>query len=192
MSRQRWLEEERGVLAAERLLDAAAECFAREGVASTQMSDVARAAGCSRATLYRYFESRRALQSAFVDREARRIAAAVGRDVAGIDDPAARVVEAVLAAVSAVRDDATLHSWFTEGGVGIATAAARASEVIEAIGADFLGDATDAGARARSAWLVRVIVSLLAMPGQDAAAERELVERFVAPVVVEGHAAVAR
>ena len=32
-------------------------------------------------------------------------------------------------------------------------------------------------------WLVRVIVSLLTVPGGDDAAERRLVERFVAPVV---------
>lgn len=187
MTTPRWLDEERGALASERILDAAAGCFAADGVAATQMADVARAAGCSRATLYRYFESRRALQSAFVDREARRIAAAVGHEVAGIDDPAERVVAAVVAAVAAVRADATLHAWFTEGDVGIATAAARASEVIERIASRFLGDDGDDGdadVRARSAWLVRVIVSLLASPGADDDEERSLVERFVTPVLV--------
>src|ERR1700730_16821569 len=38
-----------------RLADAALRCFARQGVAKTTLDDVARAAGCSRATVYRVF-----------------------------------------------------------------------------------------------------------------------------------------
>lgn len=179
----RWLRDEHSALAAARILDAAAVLFARKGVARTQMADVARAAGCSRATLYRYFESRRALQAAFVDREARRIAATVAGEVAGVEDPSGRIVEGVLAAVSAVRREEALLAWFTEGDAGTAAAVARASELIGRIGAQFLGDPDDADVRARSGWLVRVIVSLLAMPPTDDAEERALVERFVAPVV---------
>ena len=37
------------------------------------MSDIAAAAGCSRATLYRYFENREALHTAYVSREAREV-----------------------------------------------------------------------------------------------------------------------
>lgn len=180
----RWLDEERGALATTRILDAAAQVFAEKGVAATGMADVARAAGCSRATLYRYFDGRRALRSAFVNREARRIAASVARKVAHVEDQRERVVEAGLAAVAAVRRDATLVAWFTEGDVGTAAALARTSEVVNALAMQFVGDPDDGDVRMRSDWLVRVIVSLLAMPGTDAADERLIVERFVAPVVV--------
>lgn len=180
----RWLDEERGALAATRILDAAAQEFAAKGVAATSMADVARVAGYSRATLYRYFDGRQALRTAFVNREARRIAATVARDVAQVADPSERVVEAVLAAVAAVRDDDTLVAWFTEGDAGTATALARTSEVVDALAVRFVGDPDDDEVRLRAAWLVRVIVSLLAMPGTDAADERRIVERFVAPVVV--------
>jgi AcrR family transcriptional regulator len=38
-----------------RILDAGEECVARWGVAKTTLDDIARAAGCSRATVYRTF-----------------------------------------------------------------------------------------------------------------------------------------
>src|SRR3954453_19711885 len=38
-----------------RIADAALRCFARWGVAKTTLDDVAREAGCSRATVYRFF-----------------------------------------------------------------------------------------------------------------------------------------
>ncbi|HPY25671.1 MAG TPA: helix-turn-helix domain-containing protein, partial [Mycobacterium sp.] len=41
-----------------RILHAAGELFAERGVDAVEMQDIARAAGCSRATLYRYFENR--------------------------------------------------------------------------------------------------------------------------------------
>ena len=42
----------------ERALIATCECIARLGFAKTTLDDVARAAQCSRATLYRYFPSK--------------------------------------------------------------------------------------------------------------------------------------
>ncbi|WP_278258036.1 hypothetical protein [Nocardioides convexus] len=50
--------------------------------------------------------------------------------------------------------------------------------MVEAIGLSMAADAESAR------WLVRVIVSLLTVPGADEAEERRLVERFVLPVVV--------
>ena len=40
---------------------------------SIGMNDIAHAAGCSRATVYRYFENREALRNAYVHRHARAI-----------------------------------------------------------------------------------------------------------------------
>lgn len=172
-----WLEPDRRDLAVERILDAAAERFRTHGVAATGMAEVAAAAGCSRATLYRYFANRDALRLAFVQREAGRIGSLVAERVAGIADPAERVVEAVLAAVGAVRADATLAAWFRQPDAGIATEVARSSDVIAALSASFLGDAP------ASRWLVRVVLSLLTTPEADDAAERELLRRFVAPAL---------
>ncbi|NKQ56758.1 TetR/AcrR family transcriptional regulator [Amycolatopsis sp. K13G38] len=55
----------------EKVLTAADECFEHYGIAKTTMEDVARAAGISRATLYRYFADRESLLTALVRRRAR-------------------------------------------------------------------------------------------------------------------------
>jgi AcrR family transcriptional regulator len=159
------------VEAATRILDAAAGLFAQHGVNAVGMGEVARAAGCSRATLYRYFADRHELHLAFVHREARRIGALVAAETG---DPA----DAVLAAVRHVREAPELLAWFGAADAGTTAGLAQSSEVIEALGLAAVGD--EAAAR----WLVRVIVSLLIVPGRDDAEEREIVARFVMPGLV--------
>jgi AcrR family transcriptional regulator len=46
---------DRSVAADDKVVDAALQCFARWGVGKTTLDDIARAAGCSRATIYRLF-----------------------------------------------------------------------------------------------------------------------------------------
>src|SRR5690349_4313796 len=57
----------------ERILDAALACVARVGYRKTTLDDVAREAGCARATLYRYFPGKQPLLQAVVAREATRV-----------------------------------------------------------------------------------------------------------------------
>ncbi|MBD0322180.1 MAG: TetR/AcrR family transcriptional regulator [Aldersonia sp.] len=185
MSRD-WLAADRSDLAAERILDAAAQLFSDRGVAAVGMADVAKAAGCSRATLYRYFDNRQALQVAFVHREARRVGAAVRVDIADIDDPGERIVAAISAALARVRADRTIVAWFRSDNAGVATELAKSSAVIEGFAAAFVSQLgiADADLPAVSRWLIRVIVSLLAMPGRDTAEERAMLEQFVVPAVL--------
>ena len=145
----------------ERILDAAAGLFAERGVNAVGMGAVAAAAGCSRATLYRYFPDRHALHVAFVQREARRIVALL---------PADDLVGAILAALREVRARPELIAWFGAADAGTTAELAMSETVIEG-----LGD------RETARWLVRVIVSLLVVPGRDDTDERALVERFVVP-----------
>jgi AcrR family transcriptional regulator len=187
MSATSWLAPERDALATDRILDAAGVVFTRDGVTGAAMADIAIAAGCSRATLYRYFDDRHALRVAFVHREARRLGAEVATAVASTRDPSRRLVAAIVRAVEGVRTTPTLAAWFTDASAGTATELAGASEVIEAMAAAFVGaDGTpvDDDTRERARWVVRIVVSLLTMPGPSMAAERRLVERFVVPVVV--------
>ena len=58
-------------------------CLERFGVAKTTIDDVAREAGCSRATIYRNFPNRTALVSAAVDAELARLTLAVQDAAAG-------------------------------------------------------------------------------------------------------------
>ena len=173
-----WLGSERSRLAAERILDAAAALFVERGVADVSMGDVAAAAGCSRATLYRYFADRRELHLAFVHREGRRVGALVADDIASVEGQEAKVVAAVTSAVRYVRDTPHLAAWFAAADAGLTAELVRSSDVLGLLGRGLAGD--EAAAR----WLVRVVVSLLAMPGRDLAEERELVTRFVVPGLV--------
>ncbi len=183
-----WLREEQADLAVDKILDAASAAFSELGVSATGMADIARFAGCSRGTLYRYFENRHELFVAYVDRAARELAARVAEELAGIDDPHTRLVEGILRSLREVRATPATAAWFAPGGTGIAAGMSGASDVIEALAAAFVarlvsGD-DESGNRLRARWLVRVIVSLLAMPGDDEHEERALVERFAAPAVL--------
>ncbi|KAA0024655.1 TetR/AcrR family transcriptional regulator [Antrihabitans cavernicola] len=179
-----WLREERSDAASERILDAAGRLFVDRGVSGTTMAVVAREAGCSRATLYRYFDGRRSLHLAYVNREARRIGLRVLAEAATITDPRERVVEAVLMAIREVRSDPNSAVWFRRGDAGVAADVADSSEVIDALGSAFLADMGAGADTSRQArWLVRVIVSLLTVPGIDEDDERATLEQFVVPVI---------
>lgn len=150
------------------------------------MNEIARAAGCSRATLYRYFENREALHTAYVHRWANALFHVLTRRLAGIDDPAEKLAIGIAEALALVRSNPALLSWFAETGPPIGTAMAAESDVITAMVASFLNalgaDATDTQRRAR--WVVRVLTSLLSFPGRDAEDELAMLRDFVVPVVV--------
>jgi AcrR family transcriptional regulator len=173
-----WLAEDRSRIAAERILDAAGELFAEHGIGEVAMGDIARAAGCSRATLYRYFADRHELHLAYVHREARRVGELVAADVRRLRNPERRLVAAVLAAVRRVRDSPSLMAWFAAGDAGATAELAQSSMVIESLGRTVVDEPLAAR------WVVRVIVSLLIAPGRDATEEQTMVERFVAPALL--------
>jgi AcrR family transcriptional regulator len=174
-----WLAEDRSRMAAERILDAAGVLFADHGIGAVSMGDVARAAGCARATLYRYFPDRRALHVAFVHREALRIGDRVAEEASTEPDPARRLGTALLAAVRQVRGNQSLSVWFAGGDAAATAELAASSPVIEALGRSVVEDPLAAR------WAVRAIVSLLIVPGRDDAEERAMIERFVVPALVE-------
>jgi len=70
-----------------RLADAALRCIARQGIAKTTLDDVARAAGCSRATVYRVFPGGKdGLLSAVVDTEVARFFSALALPMGAASD----------------------------------------------------------------------------------------------------------
>jgi len=183
-----WGREAEPDLAAGRILDAAEKAFIELGPSSAGMAEIAQLAGCSRGTLYRYFKSRHELHLAYVDRAAKQIGEAVQAEVGEIGDPDERLARAILGAVREVRRNPGTAAWFEPGASGMAARMSRSSEVIETLTARFAKELLDPNEKGRerrllARWLVRVIVSLLAMPGESAAEERKLVERFVAPAL---------
>jgi AcrR family transcriptional regulator len=187
MAANDWLAERRTEVAADRILDAAEELFTRHDPGSVGMNEIAKAAGCSRATLYRYFENREALRTAYVARETHRLSESIDDHIIGIEDPRERLVVGIVTTLRLVRESPALSAWFATTAPPLGAQLAEKSDVIAALATAFvtsLGDDHPASVAGRGRWLVRVITSLLIFPGRDEADERAMLAEFVAPVVV--------
>ncbi len=182
-----WLAARRTEVAADRILDAAGELFAVKEAATVGMHEIASAAGCSRATLYRYFENREALYTAYVHRESYRLYRDMTEQITAVVDPRERLIEGMIASLRNVRESPALASWFDTTQRPIGGDMAEQSEVIKALTEAFVvslaPDEPEVVAH-RARWLVRVMTSMLIFPGRDEADERAMFEEFVVPIVV--------
>lgn len=181
-------------LAEQRILDATASCVARYGVAKTTLDDVAREAGCARATVYRYFGGKRHLLEALVDREGGALVARLAAVAAGSDTLEDALVAMATTAAAALEGDAALQF----------VLAHEPEMLLPALtfegGDRFLADASDALApvlvrfvpleRAHRAaeWCTRIFLAYLGATDapiamHDPRAVRELVRDFVAPAL---------
>lgn len=184
-----WLREEQVDLAVEKILEAAAVAFVELGVSRAGMADIAKYAGCSRGTLYRYFKTRHELHLAYVNHCALGISDRVRAGLVEIEDPRERLIEGVVRSCREVRAIPGAAAWFEPGDSGIAARMSGGSEVVAAMAGAFVaqllgnrdGDAEDP---MRAHWLIRVIVSLLTIPCESEAEERDLIGRFVAPALL--------
>jgi AcrR family transcriptional regulator len=183
-----WLSVRRTEVAAEAILDAADRLFAQQDAATVGMLEIARAAGCSRATLYRYFENRDALYLAYVHRETFRVFTQVGAQIAEVPDPQTRLLDGVTNALRSVRESPALSSWFVAAQRPIGGEFAAQSDVITGLVAAFLSSLRPGlqieTAERRANWLIRVMVSLLMFPGADEADERAMLTEFVVTQLV--------
>ncbi|KIA61411.1 TetR/AcrR family transcriptional regulator [Nocardia vulneris] len=186
-----WLSDDRAELASERILDAVRALFIEKGVSGIGMAEVAEAAGCSRATLYRYFENRQALYVAFAGREARQVVERVWRDPArpAATDPADRLLDGLTALLAEVRKTPHLAVWFAAENAGIVAQLSNSSAVLDALAADFVsGFRPDLPAKAAQRvgqWVIRAMVSLLTLPGDGADEERIMLRTFVLPFLLD-------
>ena len=182
-----WLAARRTEVAADRILDAAGDLFARKEAATVGMHEIASTAGCSRATLYRYFENREALYTAYVHRESYRLYREMTEQINSVVDPRERLIEGMLASLRNVRESPALASWFATTQRPIGAEMAEQSEVINALTEAFvisLGPDDPELVAHRARWLVRVMTSLFLFPGHDDADERAMLEEFVVPIVL--------
>ena len=176
----------------DRTVRATLACVARHGLAKTTFDDVAREAGCARATMYRYFGGKRQLVRITVAREAARIAAAV-RDAADAEPTfEGAVVAMVVRAARELRDNEALqflfafepelvlpHVTFDAGNRFLVSAGSAIAPALER----FL----PAGCTDRAGeWLARVVLTHALSPSSpidltDEAAARALVRELVLP-----------
>jgi len=87
-----------------RILAAVVEAASIHGVARLSMSDVARTAGLSRPTIYRYFGSRDELLGAALLAETQTLVTAVVADIADVDDPREAIERGILATLRLTRE----------------------------------------------------------------------------------------
>ncbi|WP_336082086.1 TetR/AcrR family transcriptional regulator [Nocardia sp. SSK8] len=170
---------DRRAVAVDRIERAALALFLERGIDAVTAADIAAAAGCSRATLYRHVGGKPHLVRSVMLRAAGTVVARIETAINRV--PAQRrPVEAILAAVAALRADPVLHQWLTRHrSPGTDEFLAAAPELGD-LATTLTRIAPDAAA---AAWIVRVVLSLLTWPLPDAAAERALVERFVGPAL---------
>ncbi|WP_421844830.1 TetR/AcrR family transcriptional regulator [Mycobacterium sp.] len=181
-----WLAARRTEVAADRILDAAEQLYTQQDPAGVGMNEIAKAAGCSRATLYRYFESREALRNAYVHRETHRLGREVMQRIDDVEDPSQRLTASITMTLRMVRDSPALASWFATTHTPIGGEMAGQSELINALAAAFLHSLDPdkpSIIERRARWVVRIITSLLMFPGIDDADERAMIEEFVVPIV---------
>jgi AcrR family transcriptional regulator len=176
-----------------RAVAALLSCVARQGLRKTTLDDVAREAGCGRATLYRYFASKQALLSAAGQAEATRIVAAL-RDAAASAETLEDAVVALLVTagtelgahpalrfVADFEPDWLLpHLAFSGGDRFLAAATDALTPPLER----FVGDDAPRAAE----WIARVGLCLLCTPVapvalDDVAAVRGYTREFIVPAL---------
>lgn len=174
--------------ARERLLEAAARCIARDGMAGASIAAVAMEAGVSRPTVYRYFADHQALIEATLFHAGRALADGLGDQLRRHETPAEMAVEAVCfvlheiprepvlgAMWSAAALDASAVAGFTRR-TALAWSRHALKELVEAAGWDA------AAADECVEVMLRFLLSLLAAPEPrraDAALRGFLMRRMV-------------
>jgi len=176
-----------------RVIDGALACIARQGVAKTTLDDVARAAGCSRATVYRAFPGGKdAVLRAVVDTEVSRFFSALAVRMGAATDLEDVLVAGMTEAATRVAGHPALGFLLQcEPELVLSQLAfARMDEVLAvtcAFTTPFLGRWLDqAESRRVAEWAARIVVSYLMCPADgvdltDGGQVRRLVRMFVLP-----------
>ena len=176
------------------VLDAALTCFARVGLGKTTLDDVAREAGCARATVYRYFGSKQGLIAAVVTREVAQLGQSIRKAAAGtttLGDAVAAVITTAartlqhhqaLAFVTAYEPEVLLPYLSFESDVLEGAAELAAPAFMRFLPID--------RATRLAEWAARLTLSYLCCPSEhvdvtDTAQVRALVDDFVLPGFLE-------
>jgi AcrR family transcriptional regulator len=182
------------------VIDGALACIARQGVAKTTLDDVARAAGCSRATVYRAFPGGKdAVLRAVVDTEVSRFFSALAVRMGAATDLEDVLVAGMTEAATRVAGHPALGFLLQREPELVLSqlAFARMDEVLAvtcAFTTPFLGRWLDqAESRRVAEWAARIVVSYLICPADgvdltDGAQVRRLVRMFVLPGIRALHA----
>jgi len=178
-----------------RVIDATLACIARVGLGKTTLDDVARAAGCSRATVYRAFPGGKdALMTAVVDTEVSRLFSELAVRMGAACDLEEVLVSGITGAARRISEHQALAFLLEHEPEVVLPHLAfdhhdRLLAEVSAYAAPFLGRWLDHAEALRvSEWTARIVLSYLGCPTQsldltDDADVRHLVRTFVLPGV---------
>jgi AcrR family transcriptional regulator len=172
------------------VIDAVDELVRSRGWAATTMSDVARAAGVSRQTVYNEFGSRAALVEAYVAREVEALIAEVSDAVRANAGDAHRALRTAFGLFLELASDEPVVQLIVDGaeggelhrmltGLGQHLAEGRIAQLIPEVWPQV--SAADAGLLAES--LVRLAISHALLPSRDPANTARGIGRMLAPFV---------
>lgn len=175
----------------QRVIDAAIACVKQWGVEKTSLLDIARQAGVTRPTVYRYFTSREDVLSAAMLQSAAEMAGRLIEAIEAAHDPAERFVAAILFLLDDVpkQPGLSLMTWSSLAGFvsedalinaeGFALAETLMKQILAGVemAEDQWVELTEA--------VVRMLLSLLSMTGpvtRDAQQMRAFVMRRILPI----------
>jgi AcrR family transcriptional regulator len=178
MTRDDWLVgKARRDAASERIYAAATDLIAREGMDALNIDSLARRVHCSPATVYRHVGGKTNIRDQVLLRAASRIIDSVRRAVDNLSGPE-RIVTAITVALAEIRTDPLGQLMLTSIRAQEMTWL-KDSPIVAGFSRELNGLAGDDEHAAY--WIVRVVLSLMYWPADDADTEREIVQRFVAP-----------
>ena len=188
--------QDRGGLSAqeERIVDGALRCFARWGVAKTTLDDVAREAGYSRATVYRFFPGGKdGLLDAVASTEVTRALATIGARLEAADSLEDLVIGGMTTAARLIAAHKPLQYLLAyEPEVVLPRISFHEADAVlrtvSAFAAPYLSRylAPDVDTHRAAEWLSRIVLSYVCSPSpavdmQDEESVRRLVRAFVLP-----------
>lgn len=195
---QDWLGDERQELAVARILEAARDVFAQDGIRGARMGKIAEEAGCARATLYRYFPNKESLLHAYMAAVAQDFNDVLQERLERLPTLGDRLVEAVAVSVELIRDREDVAPFFSEEDLGLTAqlTAGGAASMRERLAKQIAKESRSKGIDGRlrrgvsadeaAEWLTRAILSFSFIPGEQRspAKLRRYLKKMLIPALI--------
>ncbi|MDG4669262.1 TetR family transcriptional regulator [Mycobacterium sp. 236(2023)] len=179
MARPDWVVGgDRRTAAADRIYRDATDLVLTKGLDSLEVDTLAQRLNCSRATVYRHAGGKAHIRDVVLLRLASRIVDTVRTAVEALRG-SERVTTAITVALKEIRSD-PLRSLMVGASTKALVSELHSSPLLSHLAAELTGITDDDPAAAQ--WIVRIVMSLAFWPAPADSSERQLLERFVAPV----------
>lgn len=177
----------------DRILQAAGTAMEQEGIDALRLDRVARAVGCSRSSLYRYFDAKEALILAVLEKRVIAMAQRIEIELEPVEDAADRLITGIVRAVELAHSDPQFVALFSEPNspTVVRIAGTALPQLLEPVIGALLPLAADGGllpedvpTEEAARWVVMIVVGLLTFDSSRAADRDALVqylERFLIP-----------